>query len=203
MYPTSKIIEQVTIADLDVYLLCAESNNPKNDSNYEERLRTAHDHCKRVILRYDQNEDSELMLAMLHLIDEYEKVYIKLGLRSGLMFLTDITESLQEQSASRESDNDSYDKISNRIYLQVLPTLIRNGGPLIQINKSDFEEREKEAYAKLENELMKHINEGDFKAVENEIDRYTAIIEETQFSLGMKFGARFMQQLIGNLDSDF
>ena len=35
MYPTSKIIEQATIAGFADYLLNAESNDIENDSNYE------------------------------------------------------------------------------------------------------------------------------------------------------------------------
>jgi len=140
---------------------------------------------------------------MFQLIDEYEKVYIELRLRSGLKLLTDIIEFPHNVSVCNKQDNDIYSKMSDRVSLQSLSAFIRNGAHCVKLDKRSFEEREKESYADIVDELNKYLDEDDLEDVENKIKSYAAALESVQFSLGMKAGAKLMQQFIGNPASDY
>lgn len=202
MHTIERIKDQATIAGLADYLLYADSPDIENDMNYDARADRAFSECKKVLLRYDQNEESELINAVYKILGEYERIYTELGLCFGLMLKDDLNRfSLKNGREVRQGDERDAG-ILDRINLQALGAFIRNGDRRKILDRDSFERRELKAYESLEHELLKYMKEEEMATVEERLNHYTAVMEEIQFTLGMRAGAGLILQLTSDRNHD-
>ena len=93
--------------------------------------------------------------------------------------------------------------IASRINLQCIGTLLRDGSARLKINKSNFKEREEEAYDALEFYLEQKFDKKTINALLTEIVNYSGVLTDIYFSLGMKAGATLVLKLTDNFEIDF
>lgn len=97
-----------------------------------------------------------------------------------------------------------FSQIEQRLNLQDLGHHIRNGGDLLTLQSSSFDERENTAIQELQEALLKRFDEKTFDELMPIIEKYNDIKQDICFSLGMKVGARLISLLTGgNFESDF
>ena len=103
-----------------------------------------------------------------------------------------------------KGDFDSYTAIGKRVNLQSVSQSLRRDGELLGIRRLTYKEREAVAYnraVKKLSELGK--DEGEIEKIMEAVTPYVGEMEDINFSLGMKAGARLQLQMLCNFEKDF
>ena len=107
----------------------------------------------------------------------------------------------QGERFSRRLTGSYYSNMQNRINLQSVGAMIRDGSEA-KVNYSSFSERAERAYDNLKEQITKLC--GEEKAIEimEKVAEYTWAKDSISFSLGMKAGATLQVKLLDNFETD-
>jgi len=87
-------LKRANIQSLREYLLYGVEDSNYTSKSYEVRIKEAYDRLINLIKEYDkEGENSKLYLVISNVIDEYEKVYMELGMQAGFRLARDIQKS--------------------------------------------------------------------------------------------------------------
>ena len=96
----------------------------------------------------------------------------------------------------------NYSDIKRRMSLQAIGTFIYFGDEKVKLNLKGFDEREREAFSKLEKGIFNLLEKEKSEELMKYIMEYTEAVEDNCFCLGMKVGASVHCQLTNNLETD-
>ena len=99
--------------------------------------------------------------------------------------------------------NPGYNGMQHRISLQVLGGLIRDGNEFSKIYPYPLKEREAQALALLEQQILQACGEGKTEEILDCVMEYAGEIEQINFDMGIKVGAALYAQLTGSLETDW
>ena len=91
--------------------------------------------------------------------------------------------------------------MKRRLNLQMIGAYIRAGDTKMIVNNDSFEQRESEAYSKLEKLIAENCGE-ERDSIIDQINTYSCVIEEIYFNLGMKAGVVLHNKLTDNFETD-
>lgn len=94
----------------------------------------------------------------------------------------------------------AFSAIKDRLNLQTVAALIRDGSGDIAVQSGSFETRREEAFLHLQKALEPY--GADREAILEDFLEYTGVIEEIYFNLGMKAGATLYRELTENFEGD-
>ena len=99
---------------------------------------------------------------------------------------------------------DWYHAVDRRVTLQAIGTLIRRDGDIFTVVRKPFKEREAEAYNEVVEKLGKlRLDDGVIEEITEIYAPYTGLIEDINFNLGMKAGAKLQLQLLSDFEKDY
>lgn len=92
--------------------------------------------------------------------------------------------------------------MKRRLNLQTIGAYIRDGIDICTISKTSFDQREEDAFSKLENFLTEKYNKDGTIEMISHLTTYMSVVQEVYFNLGMKAGATLQRQLTDNFETD-
>lgn len=121
---TKEIFRRANIRGLTDYLLCGIPPY-KGEKDYDVRLDEAYQKYEAVVLRYDQNPDSELLDYANKLVDETMNVYTEIGIQAGFLIVQDMIENigLLPDVAEEGSVGVNYRKMYELLFRAILDAL--------------------------------------------------------------------------------
>lgn len=111
-------------------------------------------------------------------------------------------EEYEEKEQLRRGYSDSYfSSLKRRLNLQMIGAYIRAGDTKMIVNNDSFQQREREAYSKLEKIIVEKCGEETDNVID-QFNNYASVIEEIYFNLGLKAGAILQCKLTDNFETD-
>lgn len=111
-------------------------------------------------------------------------------------------EEYEEKERLRLGYSEScFSSMKRRLNLQMIGAYIRAGDTKMIVNNDSFEQRESEAYSKLEKLIAEKCGE-ERDSIIDQINMYSCVIEEIYFNLGMKAGVVLHNKLTDNFETD-
>ncbi|WP_040195647.1 hypothetical protein [Candidatus Soleaferrea massiliensis] len=112
-------------------------------------------------------------------------------------------EKHKEEERIRRGYTESYlSAMTRRLNLQMIGSFIRDGSDKVSISYDSFNQREADAYSKLENRLTEKYGKKEADEIITHVNEYSFVVEEIYFSLGMKTGATLHCKLTDNFETD-
>lgn len=94
-------------------------------------------------------------------------------------------------------------RILERATLQHLSYQMRDNNTLLVFNPDSFTSREEKAYNQFQTELSNQLTEEQISKIELIINNYIGELSEIYFNMGIKTGAKLLNQLLNESDRDF
>lgn len=124
-------------------------------------------------------------------------------LQKGMACMMKDLEEYQEELRRQRGYTESFlSAMKRRLNLQSIGTYIRSGDIRACVNYDSFQERQTNAYTKLERYLTQKYGEDEADDIITQVDEYSCVTEEVSFSLGMKAGATLYSKLTDNFETD-
>lgn len=139
MESTNDIFIRATLSNMAQYLLYGEKYKTEK-ADYSVRIDKVQKACETILARYESDKESALYHVFYDLMFEYEKVYMEMGFRAGMVLIQNAFKDFSEPKYSAKFENDA-------VYTEMYEVLLH--GILIvlkKLEKNSLEETKEVAY---------------------------------------------------------
>ena len=102
----------------------------------------------------------------------------------------------------RNRPESCFSAMKQRLNLQSIGAFIRDEAIKTKLSKDSFEQRETDAFSKLEAWLTETYGEKAAGSIADHVNDYLCVVQEIYFNLGMKAGTALLYQLTDSFETD-